>query len=486
MGVGVYSYRALKQMDEDWEDYYEKLDEYRRATGIDPEAATTGEASSGTKAGVTSAVDEMTSLFKGGTLAIDLGTSKLKLAHMPSASNANANAKPTVSVDREGARSTPSLVWMSSDDEVLVGRMAESRLFDSKGGNIFRPRDVLASDSGSSDTAVSKAVQQSIRMAASNALEQVLGGHSSQSTSPLFVVDESMAYSGAYNVRPVFTYPTSSGSILSRYKNVIQSLTSPEGIGKFVPEPLAIVTGAEYYKLIPANTDPVLVVDVGGSTTNISVVSNDEVAYSSSFPFGGDTFVDLLTNHLIRGFYGTEGSHESISTKPTLEDPSAVQRLYEASTTALHELSNKSRSQINIPYLSIDLQTKQPKHLDVGVARSIVDTEVETYIRDKLVDFLSNEDSVLSASMPKPTDLSTLFSSTIASAMERTAQTPFSLRSVLLVGGGSRIPLVRQAMKRAVGQVGGDMFAERLVVPDGEMAEELAVLGAALCGGSDN
>jgi hypothetical protein len=35
-------------------------------------------------------------------------------------------------------------------------------------------------------------------------------------------------------------------------------------------------------------------------------------------------------------------------------------------------------------------------------------------------------------------------------------------------------------MKRGVGQVGGDMFAERLVIPEGEMAEELAVLGAAL------
>ncbi|KAL3767788.1 hypothetical protein ACHAWO_005198 [Cyclotella atomus] len=429
VGIGIYSYRALKQMDEDWEEYYEKLDEYRRVTGIDPESASSGRAKdnvSGTK----TQVDEMASLFKGGTLAIDMGTSKLKLAHLPSG---KANAKPTVTVDREGARSTPSLIWMSLDDgDVLVGRMAEARLYDNKGGRTLRSRDVLNGDSAIKEQAFCKAVQQSIRMAASNALEQVLGGQSSQSTSPLFVVDESMAYSGSYNVRPVFTYPscTSSEAFLSTYKSAIRDLTSPEGIGLFVPEPIAIVTGAESYNLLPANKDPVLVVDVGGLTTNISVVSNEEVTYSASIPFGGDTFVDLLTSHLIRDFYGTDSSHTGISTTPTLDDPSALQRIYEASATALNELSNKSRSQINIPYLSIDLQTKQPKHLEVGVARSIVDNEVQSFVRERLVKHLSDAGSAsLSASLPKPTDLATLFSSTLASAMEQTSLTPFFLRA---------------------------------------------------------
>lgn len=218
-------------------------------------------------------------------------------------------------------------------------------------------------------------------------------------------------------------------------------------------------------------------------TTNISVVSNDEVLHASSIPMGGDTFVDLLTNYLIRDFYGSsEDKTIGISTKPKLEDPSALQRLHEASTTALHELSNKSRSQVNIPYLSIDLETRQPKHLDVGVARSIVYTEVETYIINRLVDYLENNSTVLSPSLPRPTDLSTLFSSALASAMENTSQTPQSLRAILLVGGGARIPLVQTSVKHAVGLVAGDMFLERLVMPEGEMGEELAVLGASLRG----
>jgi hypothetical protein len=262
-----------------------------------------------------------------------------------------------------------------------------------------------------------------------------------------------MAYSGSYNVRPVFTYPTcitsskddDGDALLTTYKSVIRELTSPEGIGLFVPESIAAVTGAEYYNLLPSsstsNQDPVLVVDVGGNTTYISIVSsNKKVFYSASIPFGGDTFVDLLTDHLIRDFYGTTNSSGSsshkngISTTPSLDDPSALQRIYEASATALHELSNKSRSQINIPYLSIDLQTRQPKHLEVGVPRSIVDKEVETFVRERLVNYLlDGKGSLLSASLPKPTDLATLFSSVLASAMEQVSLTPFSLRAGMYI-----------------------------------------------------
>lgn len=204
--------------------------------------------------------------------------------------------------------------------------------------------------------------------------------------------------------------------------------------------------------------------------------------YSLPLLFGGDTFHDLLQLHLIEEFYGPQNNkNEGISIKPTLDDPCALQKIYEASTTALHELSNKSRSQINIPFLSIDLQTKQPKHLDVGVPRSIVNTAVDMFVRDRLVDYLSDEGK-LSRLLPRPTDLKSLFSSALTTAMERTSNTPYSLRAFLLVGGGARIPLIRDAMKCAVRQVAGDLFLERLVVPEGELGDELAVLGAAVWG----
>ena len=537
-------------------------------TGIDidpatPSAAAASASASSTAANTATSMngnEDLSAFFTGGTMAIDLGTTRLKLSHRPSLlANANNNAqqstsksksKPsvTVSVDREGFRSTPSLLWMpllssqnESSEEVLNGRLAQARMYDTKNGLIVHPREALLE--GTND--VERAIESSIRVVASNALDQALGGTSpsSQSSSgtsggndkPLFVLDASMAESSeSYNVRPIFTYPpqyeqeeqSQSTSTLEEYKRSMNNLTSPAGIAEFVSEPVAIVTGAEYYNLLPPKGNSaaesgsgtsVLVIDVGGSSTCISMVNSedDTVMYSTSLPFGGDTFIDLLVSHLVQGFYNgpndttataaaaseEEASDVILSTKPNLNDATALQRLYESSTTAIHELSNKTRSEINIPYLTMDLETRQPKHLEVGMARTVVNGQVEAWVRDRLVPHLqqhtdnsqsssSLSGAAISQALPPPTNLSTLVSSTIMSSLESTSQTPHDLRAILLVGGGARIPLVREAVNEGVSYLAGDSYAngsgggeeKRLIMPEGEMGEELAVLGAVVWG----
>ena len=563
----VYTYRTFQQMDQDWDDYYEAVEEYKAMTGIDIDPATQSAASasaSSTAANTATSMngnEDLSAFFTGGTMAIDLGTTRLKLSHRPSLlANANNNAQqlstskstPSVSVDREGFRSTPSLLWMpllssqnESCEEVLTGRLAQARMYDTKNGLIVHPREALLE--GTND--VERAIESSIRVVASNALDQALGGTSpsSQSSSgtisggdkPLFVLDASMAESSeSYNVRPIFTYPPqyeqeqqsqSTTTTLEEYKRSMNNLTSPAGIAEFVSEPVAIVTGAEYYNLLPPKGDSaaksgsgtsVLVIDVGGSSTCISMVNSedDTVMYSTSLPFGGDTFIDLLVSHLVQGFYNgpndttataaaaseEEASDVILSTKPNLNDATALQRLYESSTTAIHELSNKTRSEINIPYLTMDLETRQPKHLEVGMARTVVNGQVEGWVRDRLVPHLqqhtdnsqssssssSLSGAAISQALPPPTNLSTLVSSTIMSSLESTSQTPHDLRAILLVGGGARIPLVREAVNEGVSYLAGDSYAngsgggeeKRLIMPEGEMGEELAVLGAVVWG----
>ncbi|KAL7485250.1 hypothetical protein ACHAW6_010850 [Cyclotella cf. meneghiniana] len=502
--TAVYGYRALRQMDADWDDYYERLEEY--------EAERTG----------SNASDVVSSLFAGGTLAVDSGSSFLKVAHR----NARGGTRPEVVVDGEGQRSIPAFFWMSSRDgevaELLVGRMAAGRRYDSRGGMVSSTRDALQH---LQDKDLERGVLRSIRTAASDALERVLGGDTNRSldsaSAPLFVLDPSVAVHGAYNVRPVFTYPPGFSNnqndnhfSIQTYMNVVQQFVSPKEMALFVPEPVAALIGAEYYNLLPpANDDnnnkPVLVVDVGGTTTYVSIVSSEQrrhpnVLYSSSMPWGGDTFVDLLTRHLIHSFYGPDhdsthrvhddddddnnNSTSAPSSRPTLNDPAALQRLHDASAAALQELTRKTRCRINIPYLSIDMQTKRPKHLELDVARTVLDAHVESFLRNELVSHLlqtskQSAHTVLSQHLPPPADLSSLFASAMASAMERSSLAPPSLRAVLLVGGGSRIPLVRRAVRRAAENLGGDAFLGRMVVPEGEMGTELTVLGAALWGG---
>jgi len=494
VGAGVYTFRTLQQIDKDWEDYYHDLEEYKSVTGIDPEQQSSS-ADGSSAASNRSDNADLSSFFTGGTLAIDIGTSRLKLSHQPSLSK-NKNAKPSVIVDREGHRSTPAIAWRKDGEDILIGRLAASRSFDTRGGSIVHPQDVLLGNNDQIDMA---AIQKTLRDVAANALDQALGSSTgssvtNNSNNPLFVLDTSIAIPGSYNVRPIITYPPAQSTATSsptdmneQYQQALNGFTSPEGIADYVSEPLAIVSGAEYYNLLPptsSSNGPVLVVDVGGTKTQVSMVLGDEVLYSSSLPFGGDTYIDLLVSKLAADFFGPSVENDDDSTdlsaKPRLNDPTALQRLYDESTKAVHELSNKTRSEINIPYLTMDLETRQPKHLEVGMSRQVVNAEFESWLKSKLVPHLQREGgcSSLSQALPPPSNLSTLFSSTIMSALEQTSMTPMQLRAVLVVGGGARIPLIQSSMKESVGYLAGEL--DKLVIPEVEVLGELCVLGAQL------
>jgi len=120
------------------------------------------------------------------------------------------------------------------------------------------------------------------------------------------------------------------------------------------------------------------------------------------------------------------------------------------------------------------------------ISRNVVDAALEAWVGRTLAPRLrrlDGERSVLSDSLPPPVDLSALYASAIARSLEVTSVTPASLRSVLLVGGGARMPLVRESMARCVGYLAGEAYAvKRLIMPGGEMGDELAVLGAAVWG----
>jgi hypothetical protein len=529
IGAGIYTYRALEQMDIDAIEYQSKLKEY-----------------------------EALNSYIGGTMAIDVGTARFKLSHCSKSMIVNVEGSskvppPIVCVDREGYRSTPSSIWVlpsgggssgggGGEEMPLFGRMAEARCYDKRHGTILQPRSILQ-NSGSSNTQQTinddddddddddaMIVRHAIRVVAKNALDQVLGESSeaggnvveeagimdnnNNNNKPLFV--RSATVSGSYDVRPIFTYPPSSirttygtgnDEYLERYRNIVSKLTSPNSIGLFVSEPIAVVVGAEYYGLLPpesknnSSASSVLVVDVGGTLTVVSLVVKEDVTYSVTLPFGGNTHIDLLVSLLIDNFFGQDSgdinnnnkdddnADTQFGSKPILNDPAALQRLHDASISAIHELSSKTRTNINVPYLSMDAITRQPRHLELDMSRNVADATVESWIRTKLVPHLQSlssqsDQSVLSLELPTPTDLTTLLSSIIAHILERTSlNTPFALRAILLVGGGARIPLVRKSMTQCVEYLAGDAYtSERLIMPEGEMGDELAVLGAAVWG----
>lgn len=480
--IGIYSFRALKRMDKEWEDYEEELREYNLEHGInndeDVDNAFDASAASSSNSRATRNVDRA-KLFRDGTLALDLGTLNVRIAHKPT----SGDAKPNVVVNREGKRATPNHILFEADGNYLTGSLASSKLYERANSSspVVNPGVLLrGSDDDIEPSILNHMVQKVISSCAKDALEQAIG-RKTLSMQNLFAIDRA----DGYNVRPVFIYPpkcnqsNDNNETLRKYREAVQSLSLPDSISSFVSEPVCSVAGAKFHQLLPSQTPgPVLVIDVGASVTSMSIVDNDELKYSSELVgFGGEALVESLMDYICKDFYNSKASDVS--------DTMAVQRIYDASKDAILELSsgskkNLGRVQINIPYLSVD-EKMQPKHLDVGVSAVVLNQEFNHLIPSKIVGKSNSQQNFLSSSMPSPTTLTQLMSSMIMQVMESSNSNPFSLNSVLVVGGGSRSPAIQNAIKEAVSSLAGDQYAqEKVIIPRDELIEELTVVGASL------
>ena len=475
-----YSYKALQRMDAEWEEYEEELREYKLSLGLDPDADLPS-TSSPAGAGKTASGNSTATYFKNGTIGIDLGTTNLRIAH----ASPTTSFKPHVIVDREGGRATPNSIYYEHDGTAVVGRLAHSKLHERPEGDVLNPHDMMRAEV--EDDNLLPAVEEVVASAARNALEQALGsggGSSSREKGALFAIDSSL--SGGYDVRPVFAYPAPSlghadeaDIYKNRYEAAVYTLSEPTGIASFVQEPVAAVLGAVRENLMTAPKEPILVLDVGGTVTSASLVAPDasssqgyDVTHSLRLDgLGGETLVDALVSHLCRFFY--EQPMEQVT------DGMALQRLYDASRAAVLEISGgKDRVQVNIPYLSVD-EKMQPRHLDVGVSKVVLEHEIKDILKSRQQQY--QEQGVLSKSMSQASDLTSLLSSIIMRLLEESGSNPFALERILIAGGGARSPIVQMSIKGALESLGGPQLAasDKLIVPPGELVEEIVVLGTA-------
>ncbi len=118
--------------------------------------------------------------------------------------------------------------------------------------------------------------------------------------------------------------------------------------------------------------------------------------------------------------------------------------------------------------------------MNEGLSLSVLESAFDDMVKDNIAG-RAMEQNVLSQTNQNPSDVSALFSSMIMSVLENSGQNPFSLNSILVVGGGARSPMCQLAIKKAIGALAGEQFvAEKVVIPRDELIEELVVLGATL------
>jgi molecular chaperone DnaK len=195
----------------------------------------------------------------------------------------------------------------------------------------------------------------------------------------------------------------------------------------------------------------VAVYDLGGGTFDISIIEIDEVDGEKTFEvlatngdthLGGEDFDNRLINFIVEQF-------KSEQSFDLTNDPLAMQRVKEAAEKAKIELSSAQQTDINLPYITAD--ATGPKHLNVKVTRSKLESLVEDMVKATLEPLrIALKDADLSVS---------------------------DIDDVILVGGQTRMPLVQKAVAEFFGKE-----ARKDVNPDEAVAMGAAIQGAVLSG----
>jgi molecular chaperone DnaK len=220
-------------------------------------------------------------------------------------------------------------------------------------------------------------------------------------------------------------------------------------VQRIINEPTA---AALAYGLDKKKKDSLLAVyDLGGGTFDISIIEMSIVDGETQFEvlatngdtyLGGEDFDEALMEYLISEFKKESGMDLH-------NDPLALQRLKEAAEKAKIELSSREQTDINLPYITAD--ASGPKHLNMKISRAKFESLVQHLVQRSL----------------EPCRI----------ALKDAKKTITQIDEVLLVGGQTRMPLVRQAVQDFFGKE-----PRKDVNPDEAVAVGAALQGAVLSG----
>jgi len=223
-------------------------------------------------------------------------------------------------------------------------------------------------------------------------------------------------------------------------------------VARIINEPTA---AALAYGLDKTKDQKIIVFDLGGGTFDVSVLevamSNDDennskvfevISTSGDTHLGGDDFDQALVNHVANQFLKDNGLD-------LRKEPMSLQRLQEACEKAKKELSSLPQTDINLPFITAD--ATGPKHLQMTITRSTFEGLVDDLIER----------------CRKP----------VLQALQDAKMKPSEIDEVVLVGGSTRVPKVRQLVKDIFGKE-----PHQGVNPDEVVAVGAAIQGAVLSG----
>ncbi len=352
-------------------------------------------------------------------LGIDLGTTNSVVAVM-------IGGESVVIANQEGSRLTPSIVSYTKEKEVLVGDPAKRRAVLDPENTIYESKRFIGRKY---DEVLDEAKRVSYRVIPDDKQDAAFDvPNIGRKVRPEEIgaqvlkklKEAAEAYLGEKITKAVITVPA---YFNERQRQATKDAGAIAGleVQRILNEPTA---AALAYGLDKQSDVKILVYDFGGGTFDVSILEGGEgvievKATNGDTHLGGANIDERIMEWLIQEFK----KETNIDLK---SDKTALQRLKEASEQAKKELSFKLETEINLPFITIDPESKQPMHLQRKLTRARLEEMIKDLI-DKTMDIVKR-------------------------ALEDAKLTPRDISEVVLVGGSTRIPLVQQKIKEFFGK----------------------------------
>ena len=377
----------------------------------------------------------------GKILGIDLGTTNSAMAVLE-------GGEPTIIVNAEGDRTTPSVVGFRADGDRIVGKAAKNQAVTNPTNTVFSIKRFMGRryDECTSEL---KTVPYNVKSGTGNrAVVEIEGEDFTPEQISAMILSKMKADAEKYLGEPV----TDAVITVPAYFNDAQRQATKDAgkiaglnVQRIVNEPTA---AALAYGLDKQDKDQkVLVFDLGGGTFDVSLLDLADgvvevLATNGDNHLGGDDWDQRVIDWMADKFQQENGID-------LRKDPMTLQRLKEAAENAKKELSAAQQTTINLPFIAMD--ATGPKNLMYDLTRA----EFEKITRD-LLDRCK---------------------APVTKALKDANLQISQVDEVILVGGSSRMPAVQELVKQMTGKQ-----PNMSVNPDEVVADGAAVQGGVLTG----
>ena len=374
-------------------------------------------------------------------LGIDLGTTNSAMAVLEGGS-------PTIIVNAEGDRTTPSVVGFRADGDRVVGKAAKNQAVTNPKNTVFSIKRFMGRKYSECTSEIKTVPYEVKEGQGGRAVVDIEGkDYTAEQVSAMTLAKmkaDAEKYLGETVTDAVITVP-------AYFNDAQRQATKDAGkiaglnVKRIVNEPTA---AALAYGLDKQGTDQrILVFDLGGGTFDVSILDLADGVFevlstSGDNHLGGDDWDQRVIDWMADKFQQENGVD-------LRQDPMALQRLKEAAENAKKELSAAQQTTINLPFITMN--QSGPLHLNYTLTRA----EFEKITRDLLERCRQPVTNALRDAKLKLSDLT----------------------EVILVGGSTRMPAVQELVKTMTGKQ-----PNMSVNPDEVVADGAAVQGGVLTG----